>query len=48
MTLQNGPEWPPNLDAWDGYIASKNRTLETLHDNNSGNNTVIAGDTHIN
>lgn len=48
MTLQNGPEQPVNLDAWDGYMASKNRTLQTLYDNNIGNNIVIAGDTHVN
>lgn len=47
-TAQNGPEQPLNLDAWDGYMASKNRTLQTLYDNNIDNNIVIAGDTHVN
>jgi alkaline phosphatase D len=48
MTVQNGPEQPLNLDAWDGYMASKNRTLQTLYENNIDNNIVIAGDTHVN
>ncbi|KAF7185520.1 Alkaline phosphatase D [Pseudocercospora fuligena] len=37
-----------NTDAWDGYMANKNRTLKTLYDNNIGNNIVMAGDTHAN
>lgn len=37
-----------NYDAWDGYMANKNRTLKTLYDNNIGNNIFIAGDTHAN
>ncbi|OGE58102.1 hypothetical protein PENARI_c001G05159 [Penicillium arizonense] len=48
MTVKNGPEQPLNLDAWDGYMASKNRTLQTLYENNIDNNIVIAGDTHVN
>ncbi|KAK2764866.1 hypothetical protein FQN54_008563 [Arachnomyces sp. PD_36] len=39
---------PYNYDAWDGYMANKNRTLQTLYDNNIGNNIFIAGDTHAN
>lgn len=48
MTTVNGPETPINADAWDGYLASKNRTLQTLYENNIGNNIVLAGDTHVN
>jgi alkaline phosphatase D len=48
MTVQNGAEQPLNVDAWDGYLGSKNRTLQTLYENNIGNNIVIAGDTHVN
>lgn len=48
MTSLNGPEQPVNLDAWDGYMASKNRTLQTLYENGIDNNIVIAGDTHVN
>ncbi|KAF3010414.1 hypothetical protein E8E15_000859 [Penicillium rubens] len=48
MSATMGPEQPLNLDAWDGYMASKNRTLQTLYDNKIGNNIVIAGDTHVN
>lgn len=37
-----------NLDAWDGYLANKNRTLNTLYENNITNNIFLAGDTHVN
>lgn len=37
-----------NYDAWDGYMANKNRTLKTLYDHDIGNNIVMAGDTHAN
>lgn len=43
-----GAETPFNVDAWDGYLASKNRTLQTLYENNIGNNIMLAGDSHIN
>ena len=39
---------PFNYDAWDGYLANRNRTYQTLYDNNIGNNIVIAGDSHAN
>jgi alkaline phosphatase D len=41
-------ENPYNSDAWDGYMANKNRTLKTLADNNIGNNIMMAGDSHAN
>lgn len=41
-------EHPLNVDAWDGYLANKNRTLQTLYDNQIGNNIMIAGDSHAN
>ncbi|CAI7657339.1 unnamed protein product [Penicillium pancosmium] len=31
-----------------GMAIWRARTLQTLHDNNSGNNIVTAGDTHVN
>ena len=34
---------PLDYDAWDGYLASKNRTLATLYNNGIGNNIVISG-----
>lgn len=40
-------ENPYNSDAWDGYMANKNRTLKTLADNNIGNNIMMAGDSHL-
>ncbi|MCJ1313282.1 hypothetical protein MMC25_006959 [Agyrium rufum] len=39
---------PLDYDAWDGYQASRNRTLSTLYNNNIGNNIVISGDSHAN
>ena len=48
MPVLSGPQTPLNLDAWDGYLANKNRTLKTLYDNNIDNNIVIAGDSHAN
>lgn len=37
-----------NNDAWDGYVANKNRVLNTLYENEIGNNIFLAGDTHVN
>ena len=35
-----------DYDAWDGYQANRNRTLNHLTANNIGNNIVLAGDSH--
>ncbi|KAF3917947.1 hypothetical protein ABW20_dc0110240 [Dactylellina cionopaga] len=35
-----------SLDSWDGYVASRNRTLHHLYSNNIPNNIVLAGDSH--
>lgn len=35
-------------DAWDGYQSNRNRTFQTLYQNNIGNNIVISGDSHAN
>ncbi|KAK5129955.1 hypothetical protein LTR08_002672 [Meristemomyces frigidus] len=37
---------PLDYDAWDGYQANRNRTLNHLSQNNIGNNIVISGDSH--
>jgi alkaline phosphatase D len=37
---------PMNYDQWDGYVANRNRTLNTLYSNNIGNNIFLAGDSH--
>lgn len=39
---------PLDYDAWDGYQANRNRTLQTLYANDIGNNLVISGDSHAN
>lgn len=41
-----GPANPLNYDAWDGYQANKNRTLNHLYSNKINNNIFIAGDSH--
>ncbi len=35
-----------NMDQWDGYIASRHRLLNFLHDNKISNPVVITGDIH--
>nr|POE86551.1 alkaline phosphatase d [Quercus suber] len=37
---------PLDYDAWDGYQANRNRTLNHLTQNKIGNNIVISGDSH--
>ena len=39
---------PLDYDAWDGYQANRNRTFQTLYENNIGNNIMISGDSHAN
>lgn len=42
----SGNENPENYDAWGGYMANKNRTLNHLYSNNINNNIFLAGDSH--
>ncbi|KAI7318193.1 hypothetical protein KC315_g10167 [Hortaea werneckii] len=37
---------PLNYDAWDGYQANRNRTLNHLYQNKIGNNIMLSGDSH--
>ena len=39
---------PLDYDAWDGYQANRNRTLQTLYAHNISNNILISGDSHAN
>ncbi|KAI9884698.1 MAG: hypothetical protein M1823_003516 [Watsoniomyces obsoletus] len=48
LSVSFGPESPFNLDAWDGYLANRNRTFQHLYDNKIGNNIFLAGDSHAN
>lgn len=41
-------EIPVDVDAWDGYLASKNRTFEHIYDNGLSNVIMLAGDSHQN
>ncbi|KAM7186370.1 alkaline phosphatase [Rhypophila sp. PSN 637] len=43
-----GADGGMSTDAWDGYIANRNRTLKHLYDNNIGNNVFLSGDNHQN
>ncbi|GAO46312.1 phosphodiesterase/alkaline phosphatase D precursor [Saitoella complicata NRRL Y-17804] len=43
-----GSENPLNYDAWDGYLANKNRTLKHLYENEINNTIFLAGDSHAN
>jgi len=45
-SLAYGDEDPLDYDAWDGYQANRNRTLQLLYENNIGNNIMLAGDSH--
>ena len=45
-SLAYGDENPQDYDAWDGYVANRNRTFQHLYDNNITNNIVMAGDSH--
>ncbi|KAM7205154.1 alkaline phosphatase [Naviculisporaceae sp. PSN 640] len=37
-----------STDAWDGYVANRNRTLKHLYDEGIGNNVFLSGDNHQN
>ncbi|MEJ1930765.1 alkaline phosphatase D family protein [Nostoc sp. NIES-2111] len=41
-----GPETAFNVDAWDGYVAARNRILNFLAQNKPANPVIISGDTH--
>jgi len=41
-----GPESEFNVDAWDGYVASRQRILDFLKQRRPSNPVVITGDTH--
>lgn len=45
-SLALGDENPFDYDAWDGYLANRNRTFKHLYDNNITNNIMLAGDSH--
>lgn len=45
-SLALGDTNPFDYDAWDGYLANRNRTLKHLYDNNITNNIMLAGDSH--
>lgn len=48
QSLALGEDNPLNYDAWDGYQANRNRTLNLLYSNQIPNNIFLAGDSHAN
>ncbi|KAL6710738.1 hypothetical protein ACN47E_007795 [Coniothyrium glycines] len=48
MTGEGDRDIPVDVDAWDGYVASRNRTLKHLYDNAIDNTIMLAGDSHQN
>lgn len=46
QSVAYGSENPLDYDAWDGYQANRDRTLQVLYENNIGNNIFLAGDSH--
>ncbi|KZF23998.1 phosphodiesterase/alkaline phosphatase D precursor [Xylona heveae TC161] len=42
-----GNENPLDYDAWDGYQASRNRTLQHLYTQNISNTVFLSGDSHM-
>ena len=46
MVVSTDPDSPFNYDAWDGYLANRNRTFHTLYSHNINNTVFLAGDSH--
>lgn len=46
LIVSDDVDLPFNYDAWDGYVANRNRTFATLYENNITNNIMLAGDSH--
>ncbi|KAF2259358.1 hypothetical protein CC78DRAFT_537194 [Lojkania enalia] len=46
LTSAYNADLPLNMDAWDGYQANRNRTLNLLYTHSIGNNIFLAGDSH--
>ncbi|KAF2086211.1 alkaline phosphatase-like protein [Saccharata proteae CBS 121410] len=46
-SLAYGSTNPLDYDAWDGYVANRNRTFAHLRAHNISNNIVMAGDSHL-
>lgn len=41
-----GPDFPKNMDAWDGYPAEKRKIINTIKDNDIKDVVFVSGDTH--
>ncbi|CAO2650941.1 Nn.00g092380.m01.CDS01 [Neocucurbitaria sp. VM-36] len=48
MTGAGDRKIPVDVDAWDGYLSSRNRTLQHLYENDIDNTIMLAGDSHQN
>lgn len=48
LDFSPGPGKLLNMDAWDGYSASRNRLVDFMKQLNKGNTVVLTGDVHAN
>jgi len=48
QSIALGQDTPLDYDAWDGYLANKNRTLNHLYSNKINNTIFLSGDSHAN
>lgn len=48
MTAEGDREFATDVDAWDGYLSSRNRTFEHVYENGLSNIIMLAGDSHQN
>lgn len=46
VSLATSAENPMTYDQWDGYVANRNRTFQTIIDNKIDNTVFLAGDSH--
>lgn len=48
MTAEGDRDIPVDVDAWDGYLSTRNRTYEHIYENDISNIIMLAGDSHQN
>lgn len=48
MTAEGDGDLAVDVDAWDGYLSSRNRTYEHIYENGLSNIVMLAGDSHQN
>ena len=48
LTAEGDREFATDVDAWDGYLSTRNRTFEHVYENGLSNIVMLAGDSHQN